>query len=135
MTAYNGNSFLFKIGTSGTAGTTIANLRTASFQVNNEIIDITDKDSSGWRTILDAAGRKQVSITASGVLTDSTTIDAQFTRSINGSLGTYGLLFGDGDALDGVFKLTTLSGEGPVDDAQTWSVSLESSGAVTLTTA
>jgi len=135
MTAYNGNSFLLKIGTSGTAGTTIANMRTTRFQINNEIIDITDKDSAGWRTILDLAGRKSVSASVEGVMTDSTTLDAIMTRSHSGTVMPYGLVWGDSDLLDGSFKITNFSAEGPYDAEQTCSFNLESSGSPTLTTA
>ena len=135
MTAYNGNAFLLKIGTSGTAGTQVGAMRTTSFQINNEIVDITDKDAAGWRTILDLAGRKSISASVEGVMTDSTTLDAMATRAHSGTITAYGLVFGDSDLIDGSFKVTNFSATGPVDAEQTYSFNLESSGSMTLTTA
>ena len=135
MTAYNGNAFLLKIGTSGTAGTQVGAMRTTSFQINNEVIDVTDKDSAGWRTILDLAGRKSISASVEGVMTDGTTLDAIMTRAHSGTVMPYGLVFGDSDLIDGSFKITNFGANGPVDGEQTYSFNLESSGSMTLTTA
>lgn len=41
-------------------GSTIAGARTDNFTINNEPIDITDKDNAGWRTLLADAGSRSV---------------------------------------------------------------------------
>ncbi|MGD9879027.1 MAG: phage tail tube protein [Hyphomicrobiaceae bacterium] len=135
MTAYSGNSFLLKDGTSGTAGTSVAAMRVTSFNFNSGMVDVTTKDSAHWRELLQAGGVRSMSISASGVLTDSVTFDNLLTRVHSGTIMAYGLLFGDSDAIDGSFQITSVSAGGNNDAEQTYDVTLESSGSITLTTA
>lgn len=135
MTAYNGNDFLLKDGTSGTAGTTIAAMRATSFSYNTGTIDVTTKDSSKFRTLLDAGGVRSMSVTASGVLTDAVGFDNLLTRVASGTLMAYGLLFGDADSINASFQITSVTAGGANDAEQTFDVALESSGSITLTTA
>lgn len=135
MTYYNGNDFLLRIGTSSTAGTLVAAMRMTGFSIGQTIVDVTNKDSNMFREILSAAGTKSMSITAEGVMSDSTTIDAMMTSAHNGSNSAFGISWGDLDRWDASFKVTNLSAQGGNDAEQTYSLALESSGSITLTTA
>jgi len=61
MAAQKGSAMLMKVGNAGSPETftTIAGLRSTSLTVNNESVDVTNKDSSGKRTLLAAAGFNQ----------------------------------------------------------------------------
>lgn len=135
MTAYNGNDFLLKDGTSGTAGTTIAAMRATSFNIQGAMIDVTTKDSSKMRTLLDGGGVKSMSISASGVLTEGVTFDDLLTRVKSGTLMPYGLNFGDGDKIDASCQITSVTAGGDHDAEQTFEATFESSGSITITTA
>jgi len=51
-------------------GVNIVGARTDSVTINNEPIDITDKDDGGWRTLLADAGVRSISCEVQGVLKD-----------------------------------------------------------------
>lgn len=53
------------------AGSNIVGARADSVTINNEPLDITDKDDSGWRTMLADAGVRTVSCEIEGVLKDT----------------------------------------------------------------
>ena len=74
MAAQKGQSMLMKVGNGGSPETftTIGGLRSTSLTVNNESVDVTNKDSSGKRTFLAAAGVQSISVAGSGVFTDAT---------------------------------------------------------------
>ena len=70
MAAQKGLDVLMKIDISGTK-TTIGGLRSTSITLNDESVDITNKDSLGTRTLLAGAGVNSLSVSGSGVFTDS----------------------------------------------------------------
>ena len=71
MAAQKGLDMLLKINTSGSTYVTVGGLRSTSISLNDESVDITNKDSQGNRTMLAGGGMNSVSITASGVFTDA----------------------------------------------------------------
>jgi predicted secreted protein len=112
--------------------TAIVGARTDNFTINNEPVDITDKDDDGWRTLLADAGLRSISADVEGVLKDATLIGV--------SVGTASALLEsceldvDGIAtFTGNFLLTNLALGAEQGDAITFTANLESSG--TLTTA
>jgi TP901-1 family phage major tail protein len=58
MAVEKGSAFLLKIGNgqSPLAYSTLAGLRTTQISVNGEAVNITSKDSGGWRDLLPGAG-------------------------------------------------------------------------------
>ena len=137
MAAQKGRSFLVKAGDGATseAFTTVAAFRTNSFTMNNETVDITNKDSAGWRELLANAGTKSASMSGSGVFTDDTTQIGEQTKFIAGSINNYELYFENGDKLAGAFQITSMEYAGDHNNEQTYSISYESSGAITYTAA
>ena len=83
MAAQKGNAVLIKIAVSGSQ-TTVGGLRSSSITINDEAVDITNKDSSGNRILLPDAGVTSVSISGSGVFTDSTS-EQQLRTNIGGA--------------------------------------------------
>ena len=71
MTAEKGSAFLLKIGDGATPPVyaTVAGLRTTQMSVNGEIVNITSKDSGGWRELLSGAGTRSVSVSGNGIFT------------------------------------------------------------------
>lgn len=68
MSVEKGSAFLLKIGNGDTplTYTTIAGLRTTQLSVSGEAVNITNKDSGGWRELLSGAGVRAVSVSAAG---------------------------------------------------------------------
>ena len=58
MSAEKGSAFLLKIGNGASPPVygTVAGLRTTQLSINGEAVNITSKDSGGWRELLTGAG-------------------------------------------------------------------------------
>lgn len=117
--------------------TQVAGLTETGFTINNEGVDITNKDSAGWRTFLADANIKSISISADGRPDDvavSQTILADAYSST--TLTNYKLVYNsDGttwDTITGAFQVTSYERSGPTDDGETFSITLESSGTPTF---
>ena len=74
MAAQKGSSLLIKVGdgASPEAFTTIGGLRSTSITLNDEAVDVTTMDSSNDRELLANGGIQSITISGSGVFTDST---------------------------------------------------------------
>src|SRR3546814_20774729 len=71
MAIENGSAFLLKIGDGAAppAYRTVAGLRTTMVSVNGEAVNVTTKESGGWRELLSGAGVRSVSVNAAGIFT------------------------------------------------------------------
>ena len=134
MAAQRGKALLLKVDISGTM-TTIGGMRSTSMTLNDEAVDITNKDSGSQRELLPAGGILSMSITASGVFTDSTA--EQTLRSAYGTstFKSYIVIVPDLGTYAGTFMIASLEYAGEYNGEATYSVTLESSGAVTFTAA
>lgn len=136
MSAQKGRAFLLKKGNGATSETftTVAGLKSASFSLGNELVDITNKDSAGWRELLAGAGTKTVTISASGVFKNTVTEQAVQADALASSIDNYQIIFEDGAGFLGSFQIASLEYTGEHNGAREYSVTLESSGAVTVVT-
>tara|TARA_Y100000114_G_C11762484_1_gene330668 strand:+ start:3373 stop:3786 length:414 start_codon:yes stop_codon:yes gene_type:complete len=136
MAAQKGSALLMKIGDGGSpeAFTTIGGMRSTSISLNDEMVDITNKDSSRARTILAQGGVNSMTVSGSGVFTDSaseTTLRSKFDES---GLTNFQFLIPDLGTYTGNFRLTTLEYAGEYNAEVTYSFTFESSGAITFAT-
>jgi len=142
MAAQKGSSFLLKENSSGTP-VVIGGLRSTSMTVNGEMVDVTAKDTAVFitagtdigRTLLEGGGVKSMSISASGVFTDSAGENTMRGFAFDGQIKAYQLVFGDTSTLDGDFAITSFEKAGEYNGEETYSMTLESSGAITWTNA
>lgn len=134
MAAQRGKALLLKVDVSGTM-TTVGGMRSTSMTLNDEMVDITNKDSGSQRELLPAGGILSMTISASGVFTDSTA--EQTLRSAYGTstFKSYNVIVPDLGTYAGTFQLTSLEYAGEYNGEATYSITLESSGAVTFTSA
>ena len=140
MAAQKGLDMLLKVNTSGSTYATVGGLRSTSITLNDESVDVTNKDSLGHRTLLAGAGMNSVSISASGVFTDASTeenVRADFFAQQNTSDGSsaqtatftnYQFLIPDFGTLTGAFQITSLEYAGEHNGEVTYSMSFESAG-------
>lgn len=135
MAAEKGRLFSLKRGDGATseAFTTIAALRSSSISINGEMVDITNKDSSGERLLLAAAGTVSVTVSGSGVFTDTATELLLSVSALARTLDNYEIIFESGDKYGAAFQVTTLEYAGEFNGERTYSLTLESSGTVTFT--
>lgn len=135
MPAKKGRLFLLKYGDGEAteAFTTVAGLRSTGLTINGESVDVTDKDSEGHRDLLDGGGVDSMSISGSGVFKDDASQLALESACIAKSLDNYQIAF-DGDrTYEGAFQVVSVEYAGEYNGEHTYSVSLESSGEVTIT--
>jgi len=136
MAAQKGSALLMKIGNAASPEvfTTIGGMRSTSISMNDEMVDITNKDSSRARTILAQGGVNSMTVSGSGVFTDSAseaTLEGKFDSA---TLTNYQFLVPDFGTYTGAFMLTTLEYAGEYNGEVTYTFTFESSGAITLAT-
>ena len=112
---------------------TVAGCRTNGLSINNEIVDVTTKDDDGWRRLLDGVAFKNMSLTAAGLFQSAAGKQAVINRILTGSVDQYQVVFGFGDRFEGAFQMSSLSDDGPHDNAEEFNFTLESSGGVAYT--
>ena len=143
MAAQKGLDVLMKIDISGTK-TTIGGLRSTSITLNDESVDITNKDSLGTRTLLAGAGVNSLSVSGSGVFTDSAAevaVRTAFAAQQNTSDGSaaqtaafesFEFIIPNLGTYTGAFQITSLEYAGEYNGEATYSMSFESAGYITF---
>ncbi|MDB5681650.1 MAG: phage tail protein [Sphingomonas bacterium] len=132
MPAEKGSAFLLKVGNGATpvVYATVAGLRTTQLSINGELVAITSKESGGWRELLSGAGVRSVSVSGAGVFTGSAAETRIKGNALSGALDDYRLSFESGDTMTGRFLVTRLDYAGDFNGERSYTLSLESSGAV-----
>lgn len=141
MAAQKGSALLLKIGADASAAaasdtyTTVGGLRSTSITLNQESVDITNKDSSNARELLGDAGVESVSISGSGVFTDAASEGTLRTAFGGGNIPNFEVIIPDLGTYQGKFHIASLEYGGEYNGEVTYSVTLESSGSVSFTAA
>lgn len=127
MPAFTGRKLRIKRGS-----TNIAGARTDSLTINNEPIDITDKDDAGWRTMLADVGVRSVDAEVEGVLDDASLI-AIAVGSATAILQSWTIEIQGLGSFTGSWHLASFAITGEQADAVTFTASIQSSGTITWT--
>jgi TP901-1 family phage major tail protein len=132
MSAEKGSAFLLKVGDGANpiVYATVAGLRTTQLSVNGEAVNVTSKDSGGWRELLSGAGLRSVSVAGAGVFTGSAAEVRIRNNALAGIIDDYELSFESGERMRGRFLVTRLDYAGDYNGERSYTMSLESSGAV-----
>lgn len=136
MAAQKGRDMLLKVGDGATpteAFTTVAGIRTKSFSINNESVDVTTGDSGTWRELLEGAGIKSASLSGDGVFTDNTTGETVRAAMFNGTIKNWTVLIPGFGTIKGKFQLSQCEYSGVHNGEVTYKISLDSAGALTWT--
>ena len=125
-------AFLLKIGNGAEpiVYATVAGLRTTQLSVSGEAVAITSRDSGGWRELLSGAGVRSVSVSGAGVFTGSAAEARLKANALSGAIDDYRLAFESGETMTGRFLVTRLDYAGDFNGERSYTLSLESSGAV-----
>ena len=133
---YAGKDFLLKLGASQGVGTTpyvtVGGMRSTGLSLSVNGIDVTNKSNMPWQTLIEGGTRK-MSVSADGVWNDDATLADMQTLAMIGAIRNFQIVTGEGDTWTGTFQIQKFDRQGPHDKEETWSLSLESSGAVTFT--
>lgn len=133
MAAEKGSAFLLKIGNGEEPAifSTVAGLRTTQMSINGDAVIITNKDSGGWRELLSGAGVRSVSVSGAGIFLGSAAESRMRGHAMAGTLDSYELSFESGERMQGQFLVSRLDYSGDFNGERNYTLSLESSGAVT----
>jgi TP901-1 family phage major tail protein len=134
MAAQKGAALLLKINTTGSTYVTVGGLRSTSITLNDEAVDVTNKDSSGNRTLLADGGIHSMSVSGSGVFTDSSTETTLKDAMNAAAFKNFQVIVPDFGTYTGAFMVASLEYAGEFNGEVTYSVTLESSGAITFAT-
>lgn len=132
MAMEKGSAFLLKIGNGAAplSFTTVAGLRTTQMTINAETVVVTNQGSGGWRELLSGAGVRSVSLSGAGVFTGSAAEARMKANALAGVIDDYQVVFESGETVSGRFLLTRLDYAGDFNGERTYTLALESSGAV-----
>lgn len=136
MTAQKGSLLLLKVGDGATPTenfTTVGGLRTTSFTHNNQTVDATNKSSGAWRTLLEDAGVRSITISGTGVFTNAVAEETVRGIAMNNQIKNFQLTFGNGDSMTGPFQITSYQRAGNYNNEETYSLSLASAGTISFT--
>ena len=132
MSAQSGAAFLLKITDGSTPPNfqTVAGMRTTQMSVSGQPVVVTTKDSNGWRELLSGGGARSLSISAAGIFMGSAAETRIAGNAMTGALDTYLLSFEDGSTMQGRFLVQKLDYAGDFNNERSYTLQLESSGAV-----
>jgi TP901-1 family phage major tail protein len=133
MAKKGGKDFLLKMESAegSAAYSTIGGLRSTGFSREAEAIDATSHGSNQNKELLSGAGIKSSSISGEGIFDDGADKDLLEDIFDNQSLWSFQVVdVDDGITYTGNFKITSYERGGDYNAEQTFSISLESSGAI-----
>ena len=131
MSALVGRKVTFTTTSSG--GTPVTGMRTKSITINNEAIDITSDDDSGWRTLLgDDPALRSIDMSVEGITKDAQLIELATTGG-SGLISSYELEFDGLGSFTGDFHIGSLELGANYNEAVTFSCTISSSGPISWT--
>ena len=134
-----GRALLVKIDDGAGTLSNLCGLNSKSFTLNNSSIDVTTPDCTTpegalWTETL--AGLKNASVSGDGFFEDSTTEARMNTVAMSNDNSTnFEIVIPDFGTYAGAFRITSLEFGGETEGGVTYSVALESTGAITFTAA
>lgn len=131
MAAQKGKLVLLKAdmgGGSPQAFVTIAGLRTNSWTVDGEDVDVTTKDDDGWQQRLSGAGVRSIAIQATGIFQDTAVEETVRQWAFDQTINWFQLTFENGDRLECRFQIASYERTGDHDGAETYALTLRSHG-------
>jgi len=98
-----------------------------TLNINNELLDVSDKDSNRWKESL-SAGARGASISMNGFISDNTYYELLETSAKNDTILFYQFIFSDSRLVIGEFHINSFEGSGSNQTAQSFSATFESKG-------
>lgn len=133
MAKYLGNAMLLKVETTPGGGTyaTIGGSSSHSMTLNNEQVDVSDKDSNRWKELL-SAGDRSMAISMEGFVSDDANFEIFRVAARDDVILNYTLEYGDSDTVVGAFHIDSLEVSGARNEGQSFSTTLTNSGEPTV---
>jgi TP901-1 family phage major tail protein len=109
----------------------VAGMRTKTFDLNSEAVDITNSDSAGmWREILSGAGVKSATIGGGGVFVNGNAEKRMIALAMSGAVEDAQIFFPELGTFEAPFKVTAVKLGGEYNREETYEFTFESGGEV-----
>ncbi|NVJ71376.1 MAG: phage major tail protein, TP901-1 family [Alphaproteobacteria bacterium] len=131
MAAQQGKELLLKIH-DGTDYQLIGGFTSNNFTINGETVDVTTKDSAGFKEYLDGAGVRFISTTGEGVFMNDAAFGVAHGYVLAGTHPDCQLIVPGFGTYTGRFAIKSLQMTGTQEGAVTYSFDLESAGVITF---
>jgi TP901-1 family phage major tail protein len=134
MAAQKGRALLLKVDTTGGGVfSTVAGLRSKSIALNAAIIDTTNADSpDGWRELIEG-GIKTARIQGAGVFKDAAADETVRGLFFAGTIRDWQVIVPAFGTIVGPFQVSSLDYAGEYNGEATYTLTLDSAGALTFT--
>ena len=134
MGAQNGKDLLVKVDLTGDGQfETMAGLRATRVSFNAESVDVTTLESQGgWRELLAGAGLRWVRVRGRGLFKDAASDERMRAVFMGGELCRFRLTVPGLGELTGPFQISQLGWGGTHDGEATFSIDLQSAGAISF---
>lgn len=137
MAAQLGRTLIIQLDTTGSGSySTVGSLRTKTFKISDESVDVTTADSTNqWREILANAGIKSMEVSGSGLFADGTAENLINTLIIAGTIRNWKITHPALGTYTGAFHIDSFDGSGEYNGAFEFSLALSSAGEITFAAA
>ncbi|MEO0982693.1 MAG: phage major tail protein, TP901-1 family [Pseudomonadota bacterium] len=135
MAGQKGRDVLLRISDGGSpaAYETVAGIRTKSIELASAVVDGTSADSpEAWRELIAGAGTKTARVRGAGVFKDAASDARMRAVFFAGEAAEWRLVVPDFGTLAGPFQITDLAWGGDHDGEATFSLTLQSAGALSF---
>ena len=135
MAAQKGKDLLLKLDADGAGSfATVAGLRSRTFAVNTETVDITHSESAGrWRELLEGAGARNARVSGAGIFKDAATDALIRSYAFNGTIRAWQIVVPDFGTIQGPFQIASFELSGRHDGEIAFEISLDSAGELAFT--
>lgn len=131
---FKGRQFLLKLGDGASPEVFVAigGMQSKSLSINNNPVDVSD-DSAGYQKMIPDGGIQSMEISGNGIVKDNTQARALLAAAVARTEKNYQLMSGLGDQFQGTFVISQIQRTGGHDGAETFSLTLMSSGSIVYT--
>lgn len=131
MAAHQGKELLLKIH-DGSDYQLIGGFTSNEFTISGETMDITTKDSNGFKELLDGAGNRSVSVSGSGVFMNDAAFALAHGHLLAATHPDCQIIVPGHGTYTGKFAIASLNMTGAQEDAVKYTISLDSAGPITF---
>ncbi len=124
-TKFLGRNFTLLVETSTGVFTAVGGMRTTGCTINNEVIDITDKDDDTWKKLL-PGGIRTISLSGSGLVSNALAYEKAQDVCDTGTTINAKVVLEGGMSVSAPFLVTSLEQHGDYNGAQMFSCTLQS---------
>lgn len=133
--AQSGRNYLLQMKMSTGSYLNVGGQRTTAFTLDNEPVDVTNKDSNRFRTLLESGGTRSLNVASSGVFVNDAALQALQGNALNDIFSDLKLIFEDGSSITGTFQVASLEKAGEYNGEVTYSLTIQSTGEFIFATA